>query len=354
MSMFSQSLLLGDDTFSELEQQQPPPPVRPPESMGIIEESPTANQTECRSRMVTIRRTQKTKRIVTRTASESNLGSTRNQEKQQQAVTDEAAGNYSEFFRSDLECKENSNAAAQRSVPANGSLDRYFGDSIDFNETAKSSRPKRDSCRQSKAGSGVNNATDLGDMFAKSDFFSQMNGADETVNNVSATRLDMPISTEDMCDMSFDDSIGFTAQPGPSSTRVPVAAERQLSTEVVEPVVESADIMWDDSADFANTFSGETNPSNKSVPVLSENHAAPVPVATMDNEPAEEIAQGIDNVTFTQDFLRAHSTEPDPIAETSMARTCISDPASSSSSRTKWTNARSWSAAVWRPMRMQR
>lgn len=336
MSLFSQSLLLGDDTFGELEQQhnqQQPSTVRPPESQGIIEESPNSNQTaDCRmrSRMTTIRHTQKSKRGVMRTASDSKLGAL------QHPRNDEAADNFSAFFRSDLEFKENSGIVAQQSCVASDRLDRYFGESIDFNETTKSSRTRLKSGRRltvvpddPDVNAVVASASaDLGDMFAKSDFFTQANSADETLNNASATRLDMPISTEDLCDLSFDDShSNFNIQTGPCSTRVPVAAEGQqrepTTMRNVQPAAENAEIVWEDSADFANTFSGETNPSVSGQEALESIPDTVAPVVALSNvaQLDEEFAQGIDNVTFTQDFLRPRSMEPDRIADDNIEST---------------------------------
>lgn len=284
MSMFSQSLLLGEDTFSELERDHQP--GRPPESMEIIEESPT-NVTSNRTRSRTsARATQKnrTKRSTNPTpASRVNIP--------QAAIV---ADNLSAFFHSDLddcpEFKESiaivANSKPTQSGPKQDStLDQFFGESIDFNQTAATS--VRQAITRAEARTLAtdyqqgDNELLTGDMFAKSDFFSQLN----TDGSSCEPQHERPINTADLGEISFDNT-SFRDQPAANlhETHVPVVTN-----------VPSSELLWEDSNVFDNTFSSE-------------------PIAIVEDA-VEEVAADIDNVTFTQDFLRPRlSQNPKAIA----------------------------------------
>lgn len=265
MSMFSQSLDMGEDTFLELERNQdkhPPAPLEPTnnrqqpvvvESMEIIEESPTGNTTNNRTRSRKFQVSASRQHHGKRTRSDLTLDREKAPRTETTTTTTASAvpksssvdDNYSAFFRSDLsEFKENVQPSQQQH---HGSLDRYFGESIVFDE------PK--SPQANTEGAAVADVSDK-------------------------TRLDMPISSADMDGLSF----------GECSFSATVAT-------VVEPNNNPDDEeMWSDSDAFANTFSGEMAANN-------------VPTRAATEGASEEVARGIDNVTFTQDFLQPQSSD---------------------------------------------
>lgn len=270
MSMFSQSLAMGDDTFSELENPKRSDPQRPPESLEIIEESPTsilASRTN-RSRLTSMHRTQshssRTQRGIKRNKSDSILL----KPDQNVMVTNES---YSDLFRSNLEydfdTKENVNNLGSK---PNTSLENYFKESMEF------------SCA-----SQLNNILkqdELGDMFASSNFYSQ-----PLDTNTDDIQLDEAIVTMANTDMEWFDELNRSVQEVKDSPKVSAIREIRRENCSFEQdkskkneIPLSQNICWEDSGDFNQAIFNDP-------PTDSQ----------------DEAAVCIDNVTFTQDFLNS-------------------------------------------------
>lgn len=296
MSMFSQSLAIGDDTFGELEK----PEInarRPPESLEIIDESPTstlASRTN-RSGRLTSMRTQ------TRSARTQRVGAFKRNKSDSVLLNPpgtSAGGairstneSYSDLFGSDLECAEFDAKKNYEGYTGKGnsnkSLENYFKDSIEF------------SCGGS---SQINNPklktedVELGNMFENSNFFSQpvdTAGTDEIL-------LDVAIVTDENTDIAWFAELNTKLQDPVArrSSTIHAATEAILwqdcsfemgTSKINQPRNEltlAQNVCWEDSGDFnQGIIDVEQSDSHQTV--------------------KDEAVVCIENVTFTQDFLNS-------------------------------------------------
>lgn len=297
--MFSQSLLIGENTLQELEKnacEKQQPQKRKQESLDVIDESPTHstnNNITCRSmrmRFESIKTQKKSlrKKGIKRNKSDSILNTSTGSVSQTSKTE-----NYSEFFRSeiDYEFQQQIDAQAAGKPAANNSiicsLDKYFKDSFDFDMNKIQSPTNVPPLVEKDGLSTEKNAfknvmpteNELNAMFDKSDFFTQQN--DSTIYNNDI--LDMPISVADLSDTSFKDC-------------------NVAIIEKVEPSENPVNIVWEDSVEFNDII---THLHESNVQSINKPH-------TETNLMVEDsVALGIDNVTFTQNFLKQKSFEND-------------------------------------------
>lgn len=283
--MFSQSLQMGDETLGQLELNQPD--RRPPESLEIIEESPTSLASRTlRNRGTSIRtqsRSVRTQRGIKRNKSDSVLINA-----EPPAGTSKSAfpaDSFSDLFRSNIDCdfiELKENMLPSRSA-SNVNLDDYFKDSIEFGCADQKRPEKRPTVSQ-----------ELGDMFENSNFYTQ---PVETNTDDLDKLLDMAINPEDIDGLSFEELNGTVLAA--ADNNLPVTGtqdmlwddssfEAKANTRQDVPV--SQNICWEDSGDFGDILNGETNPG-KDDPI-------PMQIAKEEEDPV-----CIDNVSFTQDFL---------------------------------------------------
>lgn len=287
--MFSQSLGIGNETLMALELNS-----RPTGELDIIDESPT-NNTYISSRSLRNRR-------------QKQRSSNKTNDKIFKDTTN--IDNYSEFFRSDLQVesfteskppesndfidespnnkttnitsrsirlrsqnqRKNNKVKPAESI-SNENYSEFFKNSLDFKDgPAEPAAPLINNSLDKYFNSNFESPTVLIDenldaMFQESDFYLQTNVS------VEPQLLDIAIThTEDFADLSFADFSSFT---------VPNQAV---------PTVASQAIEWEDSSDFNDIV----------IPTNATELATRPQTELMVND---EVALGIDNVTFTQEFL---------------------------------------------------
>lgn len=285
MSMFSQSLAMGDETLGELEkadrQQQRP---RPPESLEIIDESPTSTSTN-HSRLTSMRTQSRSSRTqrggFKRNKSDSILlKPSEGAVSARPLATNES---YSDLFRSNLDFDFDEKNNFETKIDSfaqkeNASLDKYFKDSIEFSSLqGTSQRPNTQKKCQSQE-------DDLGDMFESSNFFSQ-----PIVGNTDEIQLDEAIVADENSDIAWFEELNKTVEQTPKVSGTQAILWEDCSFKIVKsdelPI--SQNICWEDSGDF--------NKGIFDVDVQTES----------DQNIQDEAAVCIDNVTFTQDFLNS-------------------------------------------------
>lgn len=306
--MFSQSMCLGNDTLNALDHAE----LNPSEALDIIDESPT-NKTCITSRSLRYRRQKQSSSI-------------KNDERKSKDTT----VNYSEFFRSDLqlgiitepkppesiECidespnHETTNVTSRstrlrsknqtkidkhKPKPAEAvsisseNYSEFFKNNLDFGEVPEKSPAKLVALATDSLDKffntnfesitnpiNVNLFQNLDEMFQESEFYLQPS---------EPQLLDVAIThTEDFADLSFGDCSSFTVNQA-----MPKAA-----SQVIE---------WDDSSELFNNIVIPTN------------------VIELANRPQtqlmvnDEVALGIDNVTFAQEFLPQRMVENNSMSE---------------------------------------
>lgn len=256
--MFSQSFLIGENTLQELEKiAKLSSPKQKPESHDIIDESPTnlnATHRSIRSRIVSIKTQNKSyrKKGIKRNKSDSILNGSIG------AAGFSKTENYSEFFRTSKDnVFQNEIAPIQNSVTS--TLDKYFKDS--FNFVIKTPiekveiKPHNDILPLQKD-VAIPTEKDLNEMFDKSDFFTQQNDS-----NVDSNLHDLPIY-------------------------VPKSSEN---------------ITWEESVDFNNIINNLNSDGDSTIKKSKE-------ISLMVDD---DVALGLDNITFIHDFLKQRSFEND-------------------------------------------
>lgn len=288
MSMFSQSLPMGDDTLSALE--KPDCDLRPPESLGIIEESPTSttlsNRTQ-RSRINSLRhsgRSARTQRSIKRNKSDSIIINGGEDGIPKCVIRNES---YSELFRSnldfDFEAKENVQPGGGSTSRPNVSLDKYF---------TSSSRFSCDADALEVICGNVNKAQEheFENMFESSNFFSQ---PDEI--NSDEGFLDKAIVADKNSDVAWFEELNKSPQVPVDIPNVLVSATQDLlwddcsfgqvhanDNTSKKQMTLSQNICWEDSGDFNQGILDEGQ--------IESQHCAVV----------DAPALWIDNVSFTQ------------------------------------------------------
>lgn len=313
--MFSQSLCMGHETLLALEQltSRETTKPNPSEELDIIDESPTTKTNQITSRSLRFRRQK-----------QSFTNKTNNTKSKDFETTINVDNNYSEFFRSDLQLEFNTepkppesnnfidespnnkttNVTCRstrlrsqnerkndkyKSKPAEASINsenysEFFKNNSDFDDgPGKTADPAAllienslDKYFITNFESPANPINDLSQnldaVFQESEFSPQFNESSEP------QLLDIAIThTEDFGDLSFADFSSFTVP-----NQVPRAASQAIE--------------WDHSSEF-NDIEMPPDTTNLATRTLTE---------LMVND---DVALGIDNVTFTQEFLPHFSVE---------------------------------------------
>lgn len=308
--MFSQSLCMGNDTLMALELNSFPTEPKTSEALDIIDESPT-NTTSITSRSLRFRRQKQNSSNKTNNKISKDIASTTN------------VDNYSEFFQNDLlldfnmepnlpesndfideSPKNNTKSITSRSTRLRSQNQRKIDKhkpqpaeastaSENYSEFFKNNSEFSDRPIKSTAEPAVFVLDNSLDKYFKTDFESSTNMINENPSqNLDAMfqesefhlqinepqLLDIAIThTEDFADMSFDFS-SFTI-PNPAVTKAASQA-----------------IEWDDSSEF----------NNIEIPPYANDLVSRPQTELMVND---DFALGIDNVTFTQEFLPQRTVE---------------------------------------------
>lgn len=221
-----------------------------PESNDCIDESPTNKTSNVTSRNSRLR-------------SQNRIKIDKHAAKPEHEATTNSCENYSEFFKCNFEydCAPKMNSVAPTPLLIDNSLEKYFNTSFES--------PTNENIPQN-----------LNAMFQGSEF-TQINQSQPKLLDIAITH------TEDFADLSFTDFSHCTV------TSVP----NQL---VAVPKVASQAIEWDDSSEF-NDFV---------IPSFAAELAVRPQTELMVND---EVALGIDNVTFTQEFLPQRTVEKNTV-----------------------------------------